>query len=116
MKRNSYFTLMVLFILSACQPSPDGQGQAATATQAPTLTLEPTSTWTPAPTPTPEVVYKINPNLPVMDLGEFVKNYERYTKDFSTITFNDILSGKILEEGKKYVEQNKIFGDEMNNY
>jgi len=113
MKRNLCLTLLVFFILSACQPGPDGQWQAATATQAPTLTLEPTSTWTPAPTPTPEVVYKINPNLPIMDLGEFVKNYERYTKDFSTITFDDILTGKILEEGKKYVEQNKIFGDEI---
>ncbi len=33
MKRNFHFTLIVLFIFSACQPGSSGQGQAATATQ-----------------------------------------------------------------------------------
>jgi hypothetical protein len=41
MKRNLYVILIVLFILSACQPGPAGQGQADTATPIPTPTATP---------------------------------------------------------------------------
>lgn len=106
---------MVLFILAACQPSPEGQGQAVTASQNPTLTPEPTLTNTPEPTPTPEVSYRINTNLPIMGYRETAKKTDQLERQFSTITWEDFSSGKLLEFELDYISQNPVFTDEVNN-
>jgi len=113
MKRNFYFCFIVLFILSACQPSPGGQGQAATAMQTKTSTVKPTATLPPTATPTPEIVYKPNANMPKVDLVEFDKNYEKYIEAFPVISFDEILSGKLLEQEQKYIQENNTFGDNI---
>jgi len=113
MKRNFYFFIIVLFILSACQPSPGGQGQAATAMQTITATARPTAILPPTATPTPEASYKINGNFPKIDLGEFVNNYEKYARNFPSITFEDFTSGKILENEMKYISTHTIFSSDI---
>jgi len=127
MKRNLYFTLMVLFILSACQPSPDGQGQAATATQAPTLTLEPTSTWTPVLTLTPESIQIVD-KIPIISKETLQKNinpyeYENYFKnnglkissEYSSIKMDDFTSGEIIKKEQEFISKHPPFSGKVKN-
>jgi len=58
MKRISYFILTVLFILSACQPSPGGQGQADAAAPVELMQPDPTSTPIPDPIRPDEILLK----------------------------------------------------------
>jgi hypothetical protein len=64
-------------------------------------------------TPTPEITYKINGNFPKIDLGEFVNNYEKYASSFSSVTFEDFTSGKILENEMKYISTHTIFSSDI---
>ena len=113
MKKNLCFILMVFFILSACTPSPAGQEQAATATQEATATMIPTSTWTPEPTPTPEPSYIINTDLPALSYYDMKAQVEQVAKNFSSITFEDFTSGRLLAFEQKYIAENPIFNEEV---
>lgn len=104
MKRNIYYTLIVLFILAACGKA-EVEPRAATATQIPTLTPEPTRSRTPEPTlsPTPEGLKFID------EINE--SDYWQFER-FSRITFDDFTSGRLLKAEKEWPEQNP-FSDEV---
>jgi hypothetical protein len=96
--------LMVLFILAACVPIPQGLGQAATATQEETATIEPTSTWTPESTPTPDTYLGIHietdPTTPFEQLP--------------VVSYEDFETQNILKAEKKYLETyNPFTGNEI---
>ena len=118
MKRNSYCILMVLFILAACT-QPEAEPQAATATQEATATFAPTSTITPEPTPTPEIKeIKMNPKFPeTTGTGESFGDAISVTPEneylYTTITLDDLLSGRLLEREKEYIEKNPPFTDSV---
>jgi len=104
MKRNLYYILMMLFILAACVPIPEGLDQAATATQEATATTEPTSTWTPEPTPTLDTYL----GIPI----ETDPSVE--SENLPVITLADFETGKVLEAEKKYLETHNPFnGNEI---
>ena len=95
---------MVLFILAACVPIPQGLGQAATATQEETATIEPTSTWTPESTPTPDTYLGIHietdPTTPFEQLP--------------VVSYEDFETQNILKAEKKYLETyNPFTGNEI---
>lgn len=111
MKRNFYFCFMVLFILSACQPSPGGQGQAATATRIAISTSAPMPTKTVEikATPTSEVSFKINSEFEFLSYQELSNNYDNIVAKYSNVTWEDIVSGKLFMFEQKYIQDNPIF-------
>ena len=100
MKRNLYFILFVLFILSACVPIPEGLARAATAMQGETETQKPTPTKEPTSTPIPEIRIETDPTVEIDKLP--------------VVSYEDFVTGKVIEAERKYLETyNPFNGNEI---